>query len=139
MRCFSGCLMSSASIQKFFCGICLALKCSFDEFVGDKVVSSPCSSTVFLLDSLYFLVRKGLINSYRLIISPSGCFMKRQQLVQLFLSLSGCSTHTIPGIDRRNLLFFFSLSSVLHLILYFTLSFCYLSFSYFDGLLENFY
>ena len=40
MGCFSGCLMSSASIQKFFfCGICLAFKCSFDEFVGEKVVS----------------------------------------------------------------------------------------------------
>ena len=122
MGCFSGCLMSSASIQKLFCGICLALKCSFDEFVGEKVVSPFCSSTIFLLDSLYFLVRKGLINSFRLIISPGGCFMKRQQLVRLFLSLSGCSVHTIPGIDWRNLLFFFSLSPVLHLILYFTLS-----------------
>ena len=34
MGCFSGCLMSSASIQKLFCGICSVLKCSFDEFVG---------------------------------------------------------------------------------------------------------
>ena len=59
---------------------------------------------------------KGLINSYRLIISPSGCFMKRQQLVWLFLSLSGCSAQMIPGIDWRNLLFFISLSPVLHLI-----------------------
>ena len=33
----SGCLMSSASIQKLFCGICSAFKCSFDEFVGEKV------------------------------------------------------------------------------------------------------
>ena len=30
----SGCLMSSASIQKLFCGICSVFKCSFDEFVG---------------------------------------------------------------------------------------------------------
>ena len=30
MGCFYGCLMSSASIQKLFCGICSALKCSFD-------------------------------------------------------------------------------------------------------------
>ena len=36
----SGCLMSSASIQKLFCGICPAFKCSFDEFVGRKW--SPC-------------------------------------------------------------------------------------------------
>ena len=32
--------MSSASIQKLFCGIYSAFKCSFDEFVGEKVVSS---------------------------------------------------------------------------------------------------
>ena len=35
MGCFSGCLMSSASIQKLFCGIYSAFKCSFDEFVGE--------------------------------------------------------------------------------------------------------
>ena len=44
--CFSGCLMSSASIQKLFCGIYLALKCSFDEFVREKVVSPSYSSTI---------------------------------------------------------------------------------------------
>ena len=80
--------------------------------------------------SLYFLIRKGFIKSHGLIISPGGCFMKRQQLMWLFLSLSGRSAHTIPGIDWRNLLFFISLSPVLHLIpRYFTLSFCCLSFS----------
>ena len=31
--------MSSAGIQKLFCGIYSAFKCSFDEFVGEKVVS----------------------------------------------------------------------------------------------------
>ena len=35
MGCFSGCLMSSASIQKLFCEIYSAFKCSFDEFVGE--------------------------------------------------------------------------------------------------------
>ena len=40
MGCFSGCLMSSAGIHKLFCGIYSAFKCSFDEFVGEKVVSS---------------------------------------------------------------------------------------------------
>ena len=30
--CFSGCLMCSAGIQKLFCGISSAFKCSFDEF-----------------------------------------------------------------------------------------------------------
>ena len=46
MGCFSGCLMSSASIQKLFCGLCSALKCSFDEFVGEKIVSPSYSSTI---------------------------------------------------------------------------------------------
>ena len=44
--CFSGCLMSSAGIQKLFCGIYSAFKCSFDEFVGEKVVSPSYSSTI---------------------------------------------------------------------------------------------
>ena len=35
MGCFSGCLMSSAGIQKLFCGFYSAFKCSFDEFVGE--------------------------------------------------------------------------------------------------------
>ena len=44
LGCSSGCLMSSAGIQKLFCGIYLAFKCSFDEFVGDKVFSPSYSS-----------------------------------------------------------------------------------------------
>ena len=36
MGCFSGCLMSSASIQKLFCGVYSAFKCSFDEFFFGK-------------------------------------------------------------------------------------------------------
>ena len=46
MGCFSGCLMSSASIQKLFCGIYSAFKCSFDEFAGEKVVSLSYSSAI---------------------------------------------------------------------------------------------
>ena len=46
MSCFSGCLMSSAGIQKLFCGIYSALKCSFDDFVGEKVVSPSYSSAI---------------------------------------------------------------------------------------------
>ena len=46
LGCFSGCLMSSAGIQKLFCGIYSAFKCSFDEFVGEKVVSLSYSSTI---------------------------------------------------------------------------------------------
>ena len=46
MGCFSGCLMSSAGIQKLFCGIYSAFKCYFDEFVGEKVVSPSYSSAI---------------------------------------------------------------------------------------------
>ena len=46
MSCFSGCLISSAGIQKLYCGIYSALKCSFDKFVGEKVVSPSYSSTI---------------------------------------------------------------------------------------------
>ena len=66
MGCLSGCLMSSASIQKLFCAICLALKCSFDEFVGEKVVflsyssailgPPPSSSFLTLVDTLCSLL-----------------------------------------------------------------------------------
>ena len=46
MGCFSGCLMSSAGIQKLFCGFFSVFKCSFDEFVGDKVVSLSYSPAI---------------------------------------------------------------------------------------------
>ena len=46
MGCFSGCLMSFAGIQKLFCGIYSAFKYSFDDFVGEKVVSPSYSSTI---------------------------------------------------------------------------------------------
>ena len=46
MGCFSGCLMSSASIQELFCGIYSAFKYSFDEFVGKKVFSPSYSSAI---------------------------------------------------------------------------------------------
>ena len=46
MGCFSGCLMSSAGIEKLFCGIYSVFKCSFDEYVGEKVVSPSYSSAI---------------------------------------------------------------------------------------------
>ena len=45
--CFSGRLMSSAGDQKLFCEICSAFNCSFNEFVGEKVVSPSYSSAIF--------------------------------------------------------------------------------------------
>ena len=56
MGCFSQCLMSSAIIQKLFCEIYSAFKCSFDEFVGEKVVSLSYSSTI-LGPPLYFYLQ----------------------------------------------------------------------------------
>ena len=56
MGCFSGYLMSSASIQKLFCGIYSVFKCSFDEFVGEKVVSPSYSSTILGPSSPSFLI-----------------------------------------------------------------------------------
>ena len=56
LGCFSGCLMSSAGIQKLFCGIYWAFKCSFDEFVGEKVFSPSYSSAILAPPwILYFL------------------------------------------------------------------------------------
>ena len=46
LGCFSGCLMSSAGIQKLFCGIYSTFKCFFDEFVGENVFSLSYSSAI---------------------------------------------------------------------------------------------
>ena len=56
MGCHSHCLMSSASIQKLFCGICSAFKRSFDEFVEEKVVSPSYSSAILGPPLMYFLI-----------------------------------------------------------------------------------
>ena len=56
MGCLSGCLMSSASMQKLFCGVYLAFKCSFDEFVREKVVSPSYSSAIFRVCLCLFLI-----------------------------------------------------------------------------------
>ena len=67
MGCLSGCLVSSASVQKLFCGSCSAFKGSFDEFVGEKVVSRSYSSAIFNTEYLYYVfachLYKGNISS----------------------------------------------------------------------------
>ena len=56
MGCFSGCLMSSATYQKLFCEVFSVFNCSFDEFVGEKVVSLSYSSSILAPpSSLYVL------------------------------------------------------------------------------------
>ena len=57
----SGCLMSSATIQELFCGICSVFKWSFDEFVGKKVVSPSYSYA--LLGSPLSKYLKGLFTN----------------------------------------------------------------------------
>ena len=56
MGCFSGCLMSSAGIQKLFCGILSVFKCSFDEFLGEKVVSPSYSSAILGPPPVYVIL-----------------------------------------------------------------------------------
>ena len=56
MGCFSRCLMSSAGIQKLFCGIYSVFRCSFDEFMGGGGSVLP----ILLLRHL----SSSLLNSY---------------------------------------------------------------------------
>ena len=56
MGCFSGCLMSSASDQKLFCGVFSAFKWSFDEFVGEKVISPSYSFTILVPSKKVYVV-----------------------------------------------------------------------------------
>ena len=64
MSCFSECLMSSACIQKLFCGIYSAFQCSFDEFVGEKVVSPSYSSTILGPPPRTFVLKSVLTSSF---------------------------------------------------------------------------
>ena len=63
LGCFSGCLMSSAGIQKLFFGIYSTFKCSFDEFVGEKVFSPSYSSAILapLLSLLFNMLSRLVI------------------------------------------------------------------------------
>ena len=79
MGCFSGCLMSSAGIQKLFCEIYSAFKCSFDEFVGEKVVSPSQSSAILGLPPSNFNYIVSWCNSiwvdhpWNFVLSGAGC------------------------------------------------------------------
>ena len=63
LGCFSGCLMSSAGIQKLFCGIYSMFKCSFGEFVGQKVFS-PSYSSAILAPPPFLVLKSNTIISY---------------------------------------------------------------------------
>ena len=75
MGCFSGRLMSAASDQNLFCGLCSAFNCSFDEFVGEKVVSPSYSSAILAPPSL-FLIFWGTFMLFSIVTAPSYILTK---------------------------------------------------------------
>ena len=62
MGCLPGCLVSSASVQKLFCGICSEFKWSANEFWGEKVVFLSYSSIIFWVKILMknLMISQGL-------------------------------------------------------------------------------
>ena len=93
MGCLSGCLMSSASIQKLFCEIYSAFKCSFHEFVGEKVVSPSYSSAILgpppnlaLLKGDLFYIHDYLSRYLKLILCVSE--LKKYIFMGIFLWLN---------------------------------------------------
>ena len=75
--------MSSAGIRKLFCGIYSMFKCSFDEFVGEKVFSPSYSSAILAPPSLAF-------KTFVPAVSLKNPF---RNLIYLFSKL----IHTFPG------------------------------------------
>ena len=63
--------MSSAGIQKLFCGIYWAFKCSFDEFVGENVVSPSYSSFIFCIfpPSVYYTFQLCVVGFWHSVFS----------------------------------------------------------------------
>ena len=75
MGCLSGCLVSPTRVQKLFCGICSAFKWSFDEFVGEKVVSPSYSSAI---------LGRPLCTIFSIFIFLSGCLGWEAQMCALW-------------------------------------------------------
>ena len=84
---FEECLMSSASIQKMFCGTYSAFKCSFDEFVGEKVVSPSYSSAILGLLPPYTYFNAILLNH------PTLAFYHTIQKSVLYTCVSFAALH----------------------------------------------
>ena len=96
MGCFSVCLMSSAGDQKLFCEVCSAFNCSFNEFVGEKVVSPSFSSTILApphLVSLFILYIYSYLLS-KMMDCLSGCMMSSASIQKLFCGM--CSVFKCP-------------------------------------------
>ena len=69
LLCLSGYLVSSASVQKLFCGSCTTCRWSFDVFVKEKMVSQSYSFTI--LDPSSGLVLLSVCCKY---LHPGFCF-----------------------------------------------------------------
>ena len=87
MGCFSGCLMSAASNQKLFCELCSPFNCSFDEFVGEKVVSPFYSSAILypLFDKPCLLIGVFTPCTFNIIITMVVVYFLFVSIVLYFL------------------------------------------------------
>ena len=74
--------MSSAGIQKLFCGIYSMFKCSFDEFVGEKVFSPSYSSAI--------------------LAPPSQCTFKTKNIKKIFFKKWRNKPHHNPTFWRNS-------------------------------------
>ena len=109
MGCFSGCLMSSAGIQKLFCGIYSVFKFSFDDFVGEKVVSPFYSSAILAkitvdgdcsheINRCFLLGRKVMTNLDSILKSRDITLPTKVHLVKAMVFpvvMYGCESWTI--------------------------------------------
>ena len=63
MGCFSGRLMSAASDQKLFCKLCSPFRCSFNEFVEEKVITPSYSSAILTSSSSFIYPLSSALSS----------------------------------------------------------------------------
>ena len=88
--------MSSAGIQKLFCGGYSAFKCSFDEFVGEKVFSPSYSSAILAPPNLScFSYDPADVGN---LISGSSAFSKTSLNIRKY---SAIKTNTFESILMR--------------------------------------
>ena len=107
MGCLSGFLVSSTSVQKLFCGICSVFKWSFDEFVGEKVVSPSYTSAI--LGPPLFSLFKGYIGKYQskytlhiLFVKGTHAYGSLQNNLAVFVMKSQNPTIPIPTLSTSH-------------------------------------
>ena len=92
LGCFSGCLMSSAGIQKLFCGIYSAFKCSSDEFVGKKVFSPSYSSSILAPPTSVLLT--GESHGQRSLVGYSSYSHRESDITEVTVCTHACTFYT---------------------------------------------